>query len=202
MTITLRKLTKEIHFPITQAIPGKKVKGIFSKLKKFLFYRREFKVWHDHAIWSPLMKEWIFLPKGFIYDGASVPKILHSFLGPTGVLLLGSGPHDEGYKYGGLILFRPFDKGIEKALKVEGELVYTDIPKPFLDSIFFDLSERESSLGVATFLAWLAVTIFGKTTWTRERKKQNGINAVRFDFPNYDIKELENGDASRFYKVC
>ena len=42
-------------------------------------------------------KDWNFslngenyvIPKGFVFDGASVPKFLASWLSPTGVLLIG-----------------------------------------------------------------------------------------------------------------
>jgi len=198
----VRKLTKEIHFPVVQAVPSTLVTGVWPKFKKFLFYRREWKVFTDHVIWSPYKNEWIFLPRGFTYDGASVPKILHSFSDPSGTLLLGAGPHDIGYRYGGLIFFRPFDKGLEKGLNVEGELVYMDIDKSVLDFMFYDLSKRESSLGFLTSLAWLLVILFGKIAWVNERKKRNGINAVRFDFPSYHIKELEDDETIWSVEPC
>ena len=39
------------------------------------------------------------IPKGFKFDGASVPKFLGQFLSPVGVLLIGGLIHDYGYKY-------------------------------------------------------------------------------------------------------
>ena len=39
------------------------------------------------------------IPKGFQFDGASIPKFLHTWLSPTGVLLMGGLVHDYAYKY-------------------------------------------------------------------------------------------------------
>ena len=67
------------------------------------------------AIWMWLMgsrhweiaKDWHYkldgveyvIPKGFQFDGASIPKFLHTWLSPTGVLLMGGLVHDYAYKY-------------------------------------------------------------------------------------------------------
>ncbi len=39
------------------------------------------------------------IPAGFKFDGASIPKFLHTFLSPVGVLLMGGLVHDYMYKY-------------------------------------------------------------------------------------------------------
>ena len=39
------------------------------------------------------------IPKGFVFDGASVPKPLRSWLSPMGVLLSGGLVHDYVYKF-------------------------------------------------------------------------------------------------------
>ena len=39
------------------------------------------------------------VPSGFVFDGASIPKFLHMFLSPVGVLLIGGLIHDYAYKY-------------------------------------------------------------------------------------------------------
>lgn len=192
MTVIIKKLTKDIHFPVVQAIPDEEHVRFWEKVKKFLFYRRQWEVVQNHAIWSPFFHRWIFLPKGFVYDGASVPKVLHSLLGPTGILLLGSGPHDEGYKYAGLIFFRPVDKGISKGLEVEGDLVFQLISKFELDRMFRSLCKRESSLGVSTLLATLSVMIFGIFTWRGYREKGSGITSLCKDFPDIKISLLQN----------
>ena len=39
------------------------------------------------------------IPKGFQFDGASIPKFLRTFFSPVGVLLIGGLVHDYMYKY-------------------------------------------------------------------------------------------------------
>ena len=43
------------------------------------------------------------IPSRFKFDGASIPKFLHPFLSPVGVLLIGGLVHDYGYKYATLL---------------------------------------------------------------------------------------------------
>ena len=43
------------------------------------------------------------IPAGFKFDGASIPKFLHPFLSPVGVLLIGGLVHDYAYKYATLL---------------------------------------------------------------------------------------------------
>jgi hypothetical protein len=42
------------------------------------------------------------IPKGFQFDGASIPKFLRTFFSPVGVLLIGGLVHDYMYKYSAL----------------------------------------------------------------------------------------------------
>lgn len=57
----------------------------------------------DYYVYSDYLKRWIFVPKNFVYDYAST-KIFGFILRPTGVLALGSLPHDFGYRFGGLMV--------------------------------------------------------------------------------------------------
>ena len=41
---------------------------------------------------------------GFQFDGASIPKFLHPFFSPVGVLLMGGLVHDYAYKYETLLM--------------------------------------------------------------------------------------------------
>lgn len=164
------KLTKEIVFPDVRAVPDPKIKGLFKRIKKFLFHRRQWIVISDYIVWSDILKSYIFVPEGFQFDGASVPKIFHSLLGPTGVLLLGACPHDEGYKYGGLILVDHFDGG----------LTFVPMSKHILDNTFKDLCSKENSLGIVTYLSKLALTNFGFIAWNKYRKENR---TLKEDFP-------------------
>ena len=41
----------------------------------------------------------VLIPKGFVFDGASIPRLLWFFLSPTGLLLIPGLIHDFGYRY-------------------------------------------------------------------------------------------------------
>lgn len=163
------KLNKGIHFPIIQGVPDDKKRNIFSKIFKFLTFRRKWKLKRDYILWCEYLKEYIFVPKGFVFDGASVPKALHSFLGPNGILLLGACPHDEGYRYRGLIHVRE-----------DRTLLFKPYTKHELDKIFFHLCKKESSLGIISAIATLALILFGWTGWLQAR---NNNNILTDDFP-------------------
>jgi hypothetical protein len=89
------------------------------------------------------------------------PKALHSLLGPTGVLLLGACPHDEGYAYGGFIYADP----------KFGTLTFVAVPKSTMDKVFKELCSRENSLGIVTTLAKSTLTVFGNIAWERCREE-------------------------------
>ena len=67
------------------------------------------------------------MPKGFTFDGASIPKFLRSFFSPVGVLLMGGLVHDYMYKYAAC---KPADK--------KGQLLLVDQKRA--DEIFRDIN--------------------------------------------------------------
>ena len=64
-----------------------KGKGFWGALKLWVFGVRHWEVVKDFH-YSFAGKDFI-IPKGFKFDGASVPKFLAQFLSPVGVLLIG-----------------------------------------------------------------------------------------------------------------
>lgn len=93
-----------IDYPVT-----KRVKRIntsdptWERVKSWLFKSPLFVVTEDYYVYSKYLQKWIFVPKNFVYDYAST-KVFGFILRPTGVLALGSLPHDFGYRFGGLMV--------------------------------------------------------------------------------------------------
>ena len=79
-----------------------KVKDFGAQYYYGFFGTRHWEVVKDFN-YSLMGKNYI-IPKGFKFDGASVPKFLAQFLSPVGVLLIGGLIHDYGYKYETLLL--------------------------------------------------------------------------------------------------
>lgn len=123
----------------------------------------------DYILWAECIKKYIIIPKGFIFDGASVPKILHSLLGPTGLLLLGACPHDFGYRYHGLIV----------ADEDSCSITFKRYAKHQLDLVFQNLCQLESSVVTSAWLAEKAVQWFGDSSW------DHNVPSVYEDFQNY-----------------
>lgn len=177
-------LTKDIRFPIIQPIAEDHPKNIFSRAKKFLTYRRRFSICAPAVIWSDYIKEYIYLPKTFIFDGASVPKALNNFYGPTGILLYGAPPHDFGYRYAGLLLVD------QDTL----EVFFEPYSKTTLDKIFKQHCTAENGLPKASFVARLGLKIGGWVSW-RKHRKANKI--LQDDFPVFFSGEAaDKGDTN------
>ena len=168
--IYAHKINKSVHFPIVSAVPDIQVLTLYKNIIEFLTYRRTWKLQRDYVIWCDYLKEYIFIPKNFIFDGASVPKALYSFLSPNGILLLGACPHDFGYRYKGLI-----------HIDNNGYLYYKRYSKSELDKMFRSMCKKESSLGAAVNIAYIGLFLFGFTGWLEARKNNCDLNK---DFPN------------------
>ena len=101
------------------------------------------------------------IPKGFTFDGASVPKFLASFLSPVGVLLIGGLIHDYAYKY-------------EQLLEKNQPLVSDESKKltqKEADIIFRDINIEVNGFHFLNYLAYWALRIGGFVAWNGHRKR-------------------------------
>ena len=175
--IYLSEVTKKIHFPVIQAVYSPTPKrSWYRKVINFITYRRSFKFREDYILWCPFIDQYIFIPKYFYFDGASVPKILNGLFNPTGMLLLGAGPHDFGYYYMGLFHIN---------LKT-GHLFFKPYTRNQLDQIFKNLCAYESGMKIASNVATYTVRVGGFFPWKKNKK----INRNLFkDFPELYVQE-------------
>ena len=96
------------------------------------------------------------VPKGFIHDGASVPRFAWSLTGirPDGLLRAGALIHDILYHYKGTLPkrwvrpYRPFTR--EEA-----------------DNLFYELNLRSGMNKARCWIAWKAVRWFGWQAWLK-----------------------------------
>ena len=113
-----------------------------------------------------ISKDWNFeingekyvIPKGFVFDGASVPKFLASWLSPTGVLLVGGLVHDYAYKY---TVF--MKKGKKK-------IVSPPMSQKEADQIFRDINIEQNGFHLLNNLAYWALRLAGFVAWNKHRK--------------------------------
>jgi hypothetical protein len=165
MIVDLSTLNKDIHFPIIKFLPSRKSKNIFERIWNFVFFRRECLVLEHYIFWCDYLKLWVLIPKGFIYDMASVPKLLNFIYKTTGLLLYGSISHDFGYRYNCLLHVN----------ELTGHVYIKEYSKHKLDVIFEHLNTEESNLSVASFIARVALSIFAIPAWYFHRFENKGI---------------------------
>ena len=100
------------------------------------------------------------IPKGFIFDGASIPKFLRTFFSPVGVLLIGGLVHDYMYKYTHC-----------KPVSAKGALLVVDQKKA--DQIFRDINIVVNGFYTMNYLAYWSLRIGGFVAWNGHRKRDN-----------------------------
>jgi len=97
------------------------------------------------------------IPKGFQFDGASIPKFMRTFFSPVGVLLIGGLVHDYMYKYSAL-----------KSVQANGALLLVNQKKA--DQIFRDINIEVNGFYFMNYLAYWSLRIGGFVAWRGHRK--------------------------------
>ena len=100
------------------------------------------------------------IPKGFTFDGASIPKFLRTFFSPVGVLLIGGLVHDYMYKHTHC-----------KPVSAKSALLVVDQKKA--DQIFRDINIVVNGFYTMNYLAYWSLRIGGFVAWNGHRKKDN-----------------------------
>ena len=147
---------KYTDFPLMKPIPIKtKGKGFFKMILMWLLGVRHWEIAKDFEY--ELNGSKYVIPAGFIFDGASIPKFLHTFLSPVGVLLIGGLVHDYAYKY--------------SALKPKGKkdaVLLLDQKKS--DQIFRDINIEINGFYFMNYLAYWSLRVGGFMAWNKHRK--------------------------------
>ena len=139
-----------------------KDKGFFRGLVIWYWSTRNWEFSSDWDFYCPDIDEIIVIPKGFEFDGASVPKRLRGYLSPVGLLLVPGIVHDFGYRYDYLWI-RTNDGGVIKWSERKG--------RHYWDEIFFKIGNYVNGVFVINFLAWIALSSGGWFAWQSNRKK-------------------------------
>jgi len=125
------------------------------RIKVWLFVSRKWEIVSDYHY--NIDGQDLVIPKGFVFDGASVPKFLHTWLSPMGVLLVGGLIHDYGYKYQTLLC-----KGKKKAIGMKTQSQ--------LDVIFRDVNIVQNGFRLINYLAYYGLKLGGFAAWNKHRK--------------------------------
>ena len=78
-----------INMPVMKPIPipTRKVNA-FKRMWVWLVSTRQWEIYEDYVFEFDGLQ--LFIPKGFVFDGASIPKPFRAFLAPVGLLLIPS----------------------------------------------------------------------------------------------------------------
>ena len=127
--------------------------------------------WKGIVMWLLSTRNWVIvedwkynlngseyvIPKGFQFDGASIPKFLRTFFSPVGVLLVGGLVHDYMYKYACL-----------KRTDKKGSLLLVDQKRA--DQIFRDINIEVNGFYFMNYLAYWSLRLGGWVAWNGHRK--------------------------------
>ena len=146
---------KYIDYPHMKPIKiATKGKGFWGAILLWSFGSRNWEVVKDFNY--SINGQNFIIPKGFKFDGASVPKFLAQFLSPVGVLLIGGLVHDYGYKYETLLLKNNKDIGVKS--------------QKWMDETFRDINIEVNGFYLLNYLAYWALRLGGFVAWNKHRK--------------------------------
>ena len=132
-----------------------KSKGLFGGIVLWLLTTRKWEITSDFLFTIDTTS--YVIPKGFVFDGASVPKFFRSWLSPMGVLLVGGLVHDYAYKYETLRL-----SGKPKALTKKNQ--------KWCDQLFRDINIHVNGFKIINYGAYYALRLGGWMAWKKHRK--------------------------------
>ena len=162
-----RKLDNAVDFkysdyphmkPVKIATAGK---GFWKGIALWLFGTRHWEIAKDFEY--EIYGRKFVIPAGFRFDGASIPKFLHMFLSPVGVLLMGGLVHDYAYKY-------------ETLLRIDKKETMGIISQKKADQIFRDINIKINGFYLMNYLAYWSLRLGGFMAWNKHRKVNAKIN--------------------------
>ena len=144
------------EMPTMKPIPIRtKGKGFFKGILLWLLGVRHWEIVEDFEY--VLNGNKYIIPAGFKFDGASIPKFLHTFLSPVGVLLMGGLVHDYAYKY-------------QTLLRQNKKDTLGVISQKRSDEIFRDINIEVNGFYLMNYLAYYSLRLGGFMAWNKHRK--------------------------------
>lgn len=168
--IDIRKLWDLIMSEHELTLPALKPLPIKTKGENFL---KKLFIWLIAARKWQLVEDWpytlsdgtkIVIPKGFEFDGASVPRFLWWLLSPVGVLFIQGLIHDYAYKYNRLELAEP----------TLSDFYYKEgAGRIYWDKVFLREGIAVNGIVIVDLLAFLCLVLFGGFAWRSHRKQED-----------------------------
>jgi len=106
----------------------------------------------------------IYIPQGFVFDGASIPRIFWGILSPVGLLLTPGLIHDYAYKFNQLLCYD--ETGNKSTYKNKAGRAYWD-------RLFRKVAIEVNGFKLINSIAWLALVLFGWIAWNSKRRAES-----------------------------
>ncbi|MCH7962965.1 MAG: DUF1353 domain-containing protein [Bacteroidetes bacterium] len=125
--------------------------------------------WEVLEDWSYVLPDdtKIYIPEGFVFDGASIPRIFWAILSPVGLLLTPGLVHDYAYQHDKLL-----------SLDSEGNrTIYKNkAGRGYWDRLFRDVAIEVNGFKIINNIAWIALVLFGWIDWNVKRRDEVEIS--------------------------
>ena len=144
------------------SIPSKGQRNSLDRISAWMFEVRQWELTEDWSFKLPNDGPTVMLHKGFVFDGASIPRPLWGLLSPTGLLLIPGLVHDYAYRYEFLWQLNE-DDTVSKYKIAEGRECW--------DTLFFEIGKEVNGLTFIDKLAHYAVSKFGDSPWENNRDR-------------------------------
>lgn len=151
---------RPVEMPVLIPIPIP-TRGLpwYQAIYNVLFHRRDFLLGEDFFYRLPTGED-VCIPKGFQFDGASVPRILWSILNPVGILLIPGLLHDYAYRYQHL-------PGPDNLSVVEYET------RREADAMFLEVCLVTNGMPTLNLIVSALQKTFGWIGWNKHRRLSN-----------------------------
>lgn len=150
-----------MNMPKIKPIPIRtRDKGFFKATWAWIILTRKWEVLEDYH-YTLKGGTIVLIPKGFIFDGASIPKAMRTFLSPTGLLFIPGLLHDYAYKHNELLMV-----GLNGTI-----LAYKPkAGKMFWDKMFREEATRINGMSAINWTAWSGLFVGGHLAWWKHRR--------------------------------
>lgn len=147
------------EMPLLRPIPIK-TKGL-SFFKRNYTWITSIREWEIAEDWNYILPDGteIVIPKGFVFDGASVPRLAWGILSPTGILFIPGLIHDHGYRKGFL-----YGKNKIK--------IFENYTRKDYDNLFFEVCEEVNGMNFLSKTSKWLLSLFGFIAWNNNLKKR------------------------------
>lgn len=154
--------------------------------ERFFLWRLNNRNWmiiEDWVVWSDYLQLWVKIPKGFIFDGASVPKMFQSVVNSVDALFYGSILHDFIYRFDQLIVCYDDNQG-EWFLQEK-------MGRKAADMIMKELSIQLEGVHLPANIGFIVLSPVGHFAWNKWRKKNYKLSTP---YPFHNNKHLKEAN--------